>query len=209
MQRYAQNAYQSLRDTARITGDSRYGVGDFTIWYFRPSERILMKGNSYIRTHHPERLPRPWNLERTHIRVGNVNEDNKDEILTMMQARLWNPRGEADAFVERLGLDHVSMTAGDVIQRGDECFMVDSLGWFEDLWLMTIDEAYANGYRKLRKLSWEPYAHIELITFEGERAEWAKFHEKVQTRNGTDPEVVPITPPHDFGYPVWVPWRGA
>jgi hypothetical protein len=147
-----------------------------------------------------------WVYE-THIPVGRVNEDQNWEVITMMQARMWSPRGEADAFVERLGLDHVSMTTGDVIQRGNECFMVDSLGWTEDLWLMTLDEAWGWGYKKLRKLSWEPYAHIELLEFEGKRADWAKFYEKVQMRDGTEPETISITHPYDFGYPVWVPWE--
>jgi len=62
-------------------------------------------------------------------------EDVLDAVYEAMQGHNWSPQGEARAMIEGLGLEHTSMSVGDVIQdvRGPgRAFMVDRpVGFYE------------------------------------------------------------------------------
>ena len=69
-------------------------------------------------------------MQSTHVRLCDVQADSLDDAWCQMQAERWSPNGEARPLLERLGLNHTSMSVGDVIQDEDgthwECL---DLGW--------------------------------------------------------------------------------
>ena len=69
-------------------------------------------------------------IQSTHVRLCHVEADRLDDAWLQMQAENWSPHDEARPLLERLGLNHTSMSVGDVIQDEDgtywECL---DLGW--------------------------------------------------------------------------------
>ena len=69
-------------------------------------------------------------MQSTHIRLCEVEADGLDDAWRQMQAEHWSPNGEARPLLERLGLNHTSMSVGDVIRDEEgtywECL---DLGW--------------------------------------------------------------------------------
>lgn len=71
-------------------------------------------------------------LPQTHVFVREVRAKSKGDVFCQMQGEVWSPNGEARPLIEFLGLNHTSMSIGDVIQDESgvywEC--IDS-GWRE------------------------------------------------------------------------------
>lgn len=101
--------------------DPRYGTGTTKIWYMRPEyfRERLSRGL----------LPDPSCLGKTHVLLGTVDASDLEKIYDMMQAERWSPMGAARAFIRQLGLEHTSMSVGDVIERDGDIFMVDLCGF--------------------------------------------------------------------------------
>ena len=55
-------------------------------------------------------------LLSSHVRLCQVEADNRDDAFRRMQGEHWSPHGEARSLLESLGLGHTSMSVGDVIQ---------------------------------------------------------------------------------------------
>lgn len=122
--------YDELADAGAVTGDSRYGRGSTGVWYMRPNfARNGLMGYDWL----VEKglLPDPRNLSRTHIFLGTVNESNEDKIYRMMQGEAWSPQGEARGMIAKLGLNHTSMSVGDIVEVGGGTLIVDTFGFKE------------------------------------------------------------------------------
>jgi len=49
--------------------------------------------------------------------VVELNYLTLDDVFRYMQGDVWSPNGEARAHIERLGLQHTSMSVGDIIEE--------------------------------------------------------------------------------------------
>ena len=131
LSRAAGLSYDTLNDAALETGDDGYEVGRTDIWYMKPSMfRDLSAGPKFLKEHDPD-LFDPKNLKKTHIFLGRIKERNPEKVFRMMQGEFWSPRGEARNVIQRKGLQHTSMSVGDVIIIGNKVLMVDRMGFEE------------------------------------------------------------------------------
>lgn len=112
--------YLTLSDAAQVTGDPRYLPGGAAIFYARNPTFM-------VDTHDVSELP------RTHVRVGDVNEADEEQIYAMMQGETWSPRGEARDLIIGLGLHHTSMSVGDAIVFEEGRAVVIAPFGFEEL----------------------------------------------------------------------------
>lgn len=55
------------------------------------------------------------NMEATHTYLCGMRAESMDEIFAGMQGENWSPNGEARPIIEALGLQHTSMSVGDII----------------------------------------------------------------------------------------------
>lgn len=131
-------AYRSLNDAADATGISGLEKGSTEIWYGKPDyTRCLMMGPDWLAKHGimnrigKQNLPMPTadTLSRTHILLGKVKETNPERIYMMMQGDSWSPHGEARGLISSKGLEHTSMSMGDVAVVGGRALMVDHFGF--------------------------------------------------------------------------------
>lgn len=56
-------------------------------------------------------------------------QDLLEEVYYQMQGEIWSPNGEARALIREKGLEHTSMSVGDVIAVDDETWRVVSVGF--------------------------------------------------------------------------------
>lgn len=100
-------------------------ITTFSIWYMKPDwfpHGILGE------------KPDPLNLHITHVHVKNLElnggEAQLDRVYDTMQGEVWSPNGEARELILSLGLQHTSMSVGDVIIINyEQIFMVDGVGF--------------------------------------------------------------------------------
>jgi hypothetical protein len=108
--------------------DHRYGSGVMRVWYMKPS--FFRDGNMGHEWLVEQGLvPSLATLAQTHTLVGTLDVDNPEEAWHMMQGEFWSPRGEANAFIRELGLQHTSMSVGDIVQKDGALFLVDGIGF--------------------------------------------------------------------------------
>lgn len=120
--------YTNVNDAAKVTNNQGYAPGSTRIWYARPEKgRDLRMGHEWC--FERKLLPSPKNLAATHIEVGAIAATDPEDIFEMMQGEAWSPAGQSRGLIVGLGLDHTSMSVGDVIQVGDNVFMVDRCGF--------------------------------------------------------------------------------
>jgi hypothetical protein len=124
--------YESLNDAAERTGNLAYRKGSTKIWYMNEKGwRKFSMGAEFIQQN-PKYGPLPTTeaeLKATHILLGGIYEKVLGPIFGLMQGENWSPRGEARDLIKKLGLQHTSMSVGDVIQIGKNLWMVDGVGF--------------------------------------------------------------------------------
>jgi hypothetical protein len=80
----------------------------FQIWYMKPD--FFRDGICGIR------LPNHKNLSDTHVMLKMLELDGGlDAVFREMQGEVWSPNGEARELIKSKGLQHTSMSVGDVI----------------------------------------------------------------------------------------------
>lgn len=123
--------YNSLDDAAENTGDDGYGKGKTEIWYMKPRFfRDGIAGTAWLKKR--KKLPTRKALKKTHVLLGKISEQNPRRIYKMMQGDNWSPDGEAKSFILKKGVQHTSMSIGDIIKIGGKVLIVDRVG-FEEL----------------------------------------------------------------------------
>lgn len=121
--------YVNLNDAYAIT--PILAPGRTEIWYMRPEYfRDLCMGLEFV-AKHPHSFPDTRNLARTHVMVGRVKSENKEEIFGWMQGVNWSPNGEARTMIEELGLRHTSMSVGDIVVVRGRVWNVDGVGFMD------------------------------------------------------------------------------
>ncbi len=56
------------------------------------------------------------NYLKTHTFLMFVTAKNLDEVYYKSQGEVWSPRGEGNSTIKKLGLNHTSMSIGDLIR---------------------------------------------------------------------------------------------
>ncbi len=108
--------------------DPRYGTGTTKVWYMKPDFfRDGTMGPEWLEE--KGLLPTLPTLEQSHVCVGTLDVDHPEEAWGMMQGENWSPRGQANSFIWRLGLQHTSMSVGDIVQKDDALFLVAGCGF--------------------------------------------------------------------------------
>jgi len=80
----------------------------YQVWYMRPA--FFSDGIT------GSRLPDARNLSATHVHLKDVETTRGLEaVYTEMQGEVWSPNGEARELIQSKGLQHTSMSIGDVI----------------------------------------------------------------------------------------------
>jgi hypothetical protein len=127
----AMDGYRTIADATEVTGDPRYGGRGAKIWYYkRDYSRDITMGHDWLSINMPELIPSSLqDLKETHVLLGEVGEGNPDEVFQMMQGTIWSPRGQANSLIRSKKLNHTSMNVGDVIQFGNQLYMVDQVGF--------------------------------------------------------------------------------
>lgn len=95
----------------------------YRVWYMRPE-------------HFPDgicglRKPSIATLGQTHIFLRDVDARDLDEVYMQSQGEIWSPRGEARELILAKGLQHTSMSVGDVIEQDGKFWLVASFGFEE------------------------------------------------------------------------------
>jgi len=111
--------YKSLNDY--------FDSGDIEIWYAKHSDWLIWE---YKNKSLPETEDQ---LKESHILLGNINITDLNEIYHKLQGEYWSPNGEARELVKSLGLNHTSMSVGDIIKFKAKgiAFIVKNLGFQE------------------------------------------------------------------------------
>ena len=92
----------------------------YQVWYMKPSFLRGIVGNS----------PDPDNLSATHVHLKDIEADNREDALYRMRADNWSPNGEALDLIQSEGIQHRSMTIGDVlVEEGDAVYLATAIGF--------------------------------------------------------------------------------
>jgi hypothetical protein len=113
------------------------GMAKFNIYYMKPEFfRDGMMGAKWLDER--SKLPKGSTIEATHVLlreielpVGKVPLKELEEVYHQQQGEVWSPNGEARELIEAKGLQHTSMSMGDVIEVGGHWFIVDRFGFME------------------------------------------------------------------------------
>ena len=104
----------------------------FQVWYMKPD--WFIEGNC------ARRQPDPTNLEKTHVHLKDVeiadgavyHRNPMERVYHLMQGEVWSPNGEARGLIKAKGLQHTSMSVGDVlVDPAGKVFVVASFGFKE------------------------------------------------------------------------------
>lgn len=114
--------YTSVNDAAIYS--EILAPGDVAVWYRKNFTDNVLNAISKISKE---------SIEKTHIKLGEIaGHENFEEIFNAMQGETWSPNGEARELIKSLGLDHTSMSVGDIIQSSSgRLLLVDFAGFAE------------------------------------------------------------------------------
>jgi len=125
--------YVNLNDASAVTGNDGYEPGNTDIWYMNRKgwddfsmgwKRVQEK----VAAGEME-MPTKQNLKNTHVFLGRIREGNLEKVFHMMQGEMWSPEGQANGLIRRKGLQHTSMSVGDMVLKGGQLYMVDGRGF--------------------------------------------------------------------------------
>lgn len=117
--------YRALSDAG-----AEYQPGKTQIWYWKPEfSRDMSEGYEFLKSNNM--LPDLDNLSATHRPLGTLAQEDPNQIFSMMQAEVWSPSGQAQDLIKRLGLNHTSMSVGDIIVINNSILMIDRAGFID------------------------------------------------------------------------------
>lgn len=132
--------YNSINDVVKIQKLSEFKPGNVEIWYAKSQDKheysfFLWEKGMKLGIWKGKLPSNKIELRKTHNKLGSISEGNKDKIYYLMQGEKWSPHGEAKTLIKKKGLEHTSMSIGDVIYfRGsNSAWIVKSIG-FKKLW---------------------------------------------------------------------------
>lgn len=103
--------------------------GKTEVWYWKTEfARDLGMGLNWLQTH-PEWYPEPYNLSKSHVMLGRVDSKDPEKLFWALQGENWSPNGEARSLIKSLGLDHTSVSVGDILVIDGMAYFCDNVGW--------------------------------------------------------------------------------
>jgi hypothetical protein len=101
------------------------------VWYFKDNDDESIKHAflGYAFAKKMDKLPDPNNLEKTHTFLAFTDLTKLEDVFFHFQGEVWSPNGEAGDLIKSLDLHHTSMSVGDIIERDDGVFIVDTVGF--------------------------------------------------------------------------------
>lgn len=98
----------------------------YAIWYMKPE--WFPQGISGM-------LPDPNNLEKTHVHLMDfsIQKDDLERLYMELQGERWSPNGEARPLIKSKGLQHTSMSVGDIAISSDGHKHIVAMVGFERL----------------------------------------------------------------------------
>ena len=102
---------------------------EYDVFYMKPEFfRDGILGSQWLEKQ--GKLPKPSALGETHAFVKQTGAKGLEDLFHNMQAEVWSPNGEARPLIEKAGLQHTSMSIGDIaVDANGNAFMVDATGW--------------------------------------------------------------------------------
>src|SRR5262245_55915818 len=94
----------------------------YKVHYMKPASipRFILGGT----------VPSQSALAETHVFLREIEAMSHEQVWMKQQAESWSPNGEARALILEKGLQHTSMSIGDVIEDEDGFFVVvDAIGF--------------------------------------------------------------------------------
>src|SRR5262245_33549387 len=104
----------------------------FSVYYMRPEFfRDGIMGAEWLNKR--SQMPVPGKLNRTHIFLGMFDAEDLEDLFIKMQGEVWSPNGEARELIKAKGLQHTSMSVGDLAVDLDNwtVHLVDRFGFVE------------------------------------------------------------------------------
>ena len=94
----------------------------FEIWYMKPSHFSAgITGQA---------LPSAQHLDDTHVLLREIEASGLGAAYHAMQGEVWSPNGEARELIVSKGLQHTSMSVGDVaVDAVGNVHVVGNFGW--------------------------------------------------------------------------------
>ena len=79
------------------------------------------------------KLPSPAKLDATHVHLLDADAADLERLFFAMQGEHWSPNGEAAPLIKGKGLEHTSMSIGDLAVDQDTwaVHIVDRFGFYE------------------------------------------------------------------------------
>jgi len=105
-------------------------MNTYSVYYMKPEFfRDGTMGAEWLKAQ--GKLPDAGALDRTHIFLLEAKADGLEALFAAMQGEKWSPNGEARPLIEMRGLEHTSMSVGDIAVDQDtwEAFIVDRFGF--------------------------------------------------------------------------------
>jgi len=116
--------------------------GSTEIWYVKPEYfRDFIHGYDDLQKYSPDKIPNSNNLEKTHVLLGTIGETDPETIFHKLNN--WGGE-EVNKLLKTKGLDHTSMSVGDIVKIGGKAMMVDGRG-FKDLGGGDVDNVSTTG----------------------------------------------------------------
>ena len=143
------------------------------VWYWKTDfSRDLLMGYDWCLER--RRLPDVKNLARTHVHLKDLNKKDPEKIWMEMQGEVWSPMGEQNDFIRSKGLDHTSMSIGDVLVMEDgRVLMADSVGFKEiKQYVYIISGRRVIKYEPVWRYSWTVNGGDSVFGFHGTTKEW-------------------------------------
>lgn len=133
--------YDKLADAADHLDCPIYREGDVEIWYARPAaQRDLIMGSQFW-SDFPQSVDDKLTvdeLKESHVLLGTIDIDSSmetrrrlEKAYQAMRAENWSPRGEAREMIKSKGLQHTTMSVGDIVRLEDSVHIVDTIGFVE------------------------------------------------------------------------------
>jgi hypothetical protein len=102
------------------------------IYYMKPTAfRDLIMGSEYTKTNNPSYYQKliAHDIEETHTHLIDLPDGDLEEAYRYLQGENWSPNGEQKPLILSKGLNHTSMSVGDIIVRNGEYHIVDIEGF--------------------------------------------------------------------------------
>lgn len=124
--------YKNFADAAENTKVEAFRGGSIGIWFARRKFKKKLR-SGLARARHLGLDVTRATLEKTHAHLGNIEAADPETVLQLLDAELWNPNGEAIDWLDSLGVDHTSISCGDVIDFRGRLLFVDLNSGFSEL----------------------------------------------------------------------------